>query len=112
MDLHLDGKIAVVTGASKGIGLAITERLTDAGAHVVAGSRTRSPRLEELESDGRATFVAADLTTSDGPIALVAAAARLGGVDILVNNAGAVTPRPGGFVTVTDDDWDASWSLG
>ncbi|MFI6433534.1 SDR family NAD(P)-dependent oxidoreductase [Rhodococcus oryzae] len=112
MDLHLDGKIAVVTGASKGIGLAIADRLADAGAHIVAGSRTRSPRLEELESDGRVTFVAADLTTSDGPSALVAAAAGLGGVDILVNNAGAVTPRPGGFVTVTDDEWNASWSLG
>ncbi|MET4613456.1 NAD(P)-dependent dehydrogenase (short-subunit alcohol dehydrogenase family) [Rhodococcus sp. PvR044] len=112
MDLHLDGKIAVVTGASKGIGLAITDRLAEAGAHIVAGSRTRSTRLEELESDGRATFVPADLSTSDGPVALVEAAARLGGVDILVNNAGGVTPRPGGFVTVTDEDWNASWSLG
>jgi len=112
MDLHLDGKLAVVTGASKGIGLSITEHLTGAGAHVVAGSRTRSPRLESLESDGKVTFAPVDLSTSEGPIALVAAAAQLGGVDILVNNAGAVTPRPGGFLTVTDQDWNASWSLG
>ena len=41
MDLHLSGKTAVVTGASKGIGLAVTRALVEAGAHVVAGSRTR-----------------------------------------------------------------------
>jgi NAD(P)-dependent dehydrogenase (short-subunit alcohol dehydrogenase family) len=112
MDLHLDGKTAVVTGASKGIGLAITTALVDAGAHVVAGARTRTAQLEELEAAGQVTFVAADLATADGPIALVAAAEHRGGVDVLVNNAGAVTPRPGGFVSVTDDDWNASWSLG
>lgn len=112
MDLHLDGRSAVVTGASKGIGLAITRSLAAAGAQVVAGSRTRTPQLEALESEGKVTFVACDLSTAEGPIALVAAAERLGGVDILVNNAGAVTPRPGGFVSVTDEDWNAAWSLG
>ena len=44
MDLELDGKIAVVTGAGKGIGLAITKALVAEGAHVVAGSRTAKPR--------------------------------------------------------------------
>ncbi|MBH0119691.1 SDR family oxidoreductase [Rhodococcus sp. HM1] len=112
MELNLGGKLAVVTGASKGIGLAITEHLVDAGAHVVAGSRTRGPRLEALGSGGNVTFVPVDLMTGEGATALVAAAAQLGGVDILVNNAGAVTPRPGGFLTVTDEDWNASWSLG
>ncbi|MFE3290006.1 SDR family NAD(P)-dependent oxidoreductase [Rhodococcus sp. NPDC059234] len=112
MDLHLDGKTAVVTGASRGIGLAITSALVDAGAHVVAGARSRTAQLEELESRGQVTFVSVDLATADGPIALVAAAEQRGGIDILVNNAGAVTPRPGGFVSVTDEDWDASWSLG
>ncbi|MGW5382457.1 oxidoreductase [Nocardia sp. NPDC003963] len=112
MDLHLDGKIAVVTGASRGIGLAITERLADAGARVVAGARTMSDRLDELVSHGSVTFVPGNLAGAEGPAALVAAASELGGTDILINNAGAVTPRPGGFTTVTDEDWESSWNLG
>ncbi len=112
MDLHLHGKIAVVTGASKGIGLAVTRALVDEGVHVVAGARSPGPDLGDLESAGQVTFVAADLATADGPRSLVSAAATLGGVDILVNNAGGVTPRPGGFVSVTDDDWYASLNLG
>jgi NAD(P)-dependent dehydrogenase (short-subunit alcohol dehydrogenase family) len=112
MDLHLTGKTAVVTGASKGIGLAITHALADAGAHVVAGARRSSAELKELEDNGKATFVAVDLTTPDAPQALVEAALKLGGVDILINNAGAALPRPGGFVSITDDDWYASLTLG
>lgn len=49
MDLHLAGKTAVITGASKGIGLAVTRALVEAGAHVVAGSRTRGDQLPALE---------------------------------------------------------------
>ena len=112
MGLHFDGKIAVVTGASRGIGLAITERLAEAGAHVVAGARTMSERIDELQSTGSVTFVPGNLAGAEAPTELVAAASRLGGVDILINNAGAVTPRPGGFTTVTDEDWEASWTLG
>ncbi len=53
MDLHLSEKTAVVTGASKGIGLAITKALVDAGAHVVAGSRTPGKQLPLLNRAGR-----------------------------------------------------------
>jgi len=112
MNMHLTDKIAVVTGASKGIGLAISEAFAAAGAYVVAGARHNSPELQALEAAGLATFITADLATPGGPQALVAAAAERGGVDILVNNAGAVVPHLGGFVTVTDEDWDAAWSLG
>ena len=56
MDLHLWGKTAVVTGASKGIGLAITQALVGAGAHVVAGSRSRGPDLGALEESGEGEF--------------------------------------------------------
>jgi NAD(P)-dependent dehydrogenase (short-subunit alcohol dehydrogenase family) len=112
MDMHLTGKIAVVTGASKGIGLAISQAFVAAGAYVVAGARHNSPELQALEAAGSATFVAADLATADGPAALIAAAAERGGVDILVNNAGAVVPHLGGFVTVTDEDCNAALSLG
>jgi NAD(P)-dependent dehydrogenase (short-subunit alcohol dehydrogenase family) len=112
MDLHLDGKTAVVTGASKGIGLAVTAALAEAGAHVVAGARTRTPELQELEESGRVTFVAVDLATADQPALLVAAAAARGGLDILINNVGAAHPRPGGFISVTDDEWNDTWNLG
>lgn len=111
MRIDLTDKIAVVTGASKGIGLAISEALVEAGAFVVAGARRNSPQLAALEAAGSATFVAADLSTGQGPKALVGAAAERGGVDILVNNAGGVTPRFAGSQSVTDDDWTASWSL-
>jgi len=62
MDLHLSGKTALVTGASKGIGLAITKALVDAGAQVVAGSRTRGDRLPALEEAGQVSFVPVDLS--------------------------------------------------
>ncbi|AFM15882.1 dehydrogenase of unknown specificity, short-chain alcohol dehydrogenase like protein [Mycolicibacterium chubuense NBB4] len=111
MNIDLKDKIAIVTGASKGIGLATSRALADAGAFVIAGARHNSPELQALEASGSATFIAADLSTAQGPQALVAAAAHRGGVDILVNNAGAVTPRFDGLLSVTDDDWTASWSL-
>lgn len=111
MDMNLTDKIAVVTGASKGIGLAVSQALAEAGAHVVAGARHNSPELAAMEAAGSATFVAADLSTAEGPQALVAAAAQRGGVDILVNNAGAVTPRFDGILSVTDEQWEASLNL-
>ncbi|WP_319428936.1 SDR family NAD(P)-dependent oxidoreductase [Mycobacterium sp. RTGN5] len=111
MDINLTDKIAVVTGASKGIGLAISQTLAAAGAHVIAGARHNSPELEALETAGSATFIAADLSTAEGPKALVAAAAQRGGVDILVNNTGAVTPRFDGLLSVSDEDWLASLSV-
>lgn len=111
MDLQLAGKIAVVTGASKGIGLAITRALVAEGALVVAGARSAGPDLPGLERDGQVFFVPVDLSEAAGPLALVGRAAELGGVDVLVNNAGSVTPRPGGFATVTDEDWERSLTL-
>jgi NAD(P)-dependent dehydrogenase (short-subunit alcohol dehydrogenase family) len=111
VDLNLTDKIAVVTGASKGIGLAVTRALVAEGVTVVAGARSSGPDLPALVADGRVVFVAVDLAGPEGPVALVEAARTLGGVDILVNNAGAVTPRPGGFRSVTDEDWEASISL-
>ena len=111
MDLHLSGKTALVTGASKGIGLAITKALVDAGAHVVAGSRTRGDGLPALEEAGQVSFVPVDLSKPGAAEELVAAAAHRGGIDVLVNNVGAAVVRPGGFASITDDDWQASWDL-
>jgi NAD(P)-dependent dehydrogenase (short-subunit alcohol dehydrogenase family) len=111
MDLHLSRKTAVVTGASKGIGLAITKALVDAGAHVVAGSRTRGQGLSALEESGQVSFVSVDLSRPGAAEELVAAAAHRGGIDVLVNNVGAAAVRPGGFTSITDDEWQASWDL-
>ena len=112
MNMRFDGKTAVVTGASKGIGLAITQALAEAGAHVIAGARTRTAELKELIDASRATFVAVDLTDPAAPAALVAAAVERGGPDILINNVGAAIPRPGGFTSITDDDWHSTLTLG
>jgi NAD(P)-dependent dehydrogenase (short-subunit alcohol dehydrogenase family) len=108
MNLHLDGRVAVVTGASKGIGLAVTRTLLDEGARVAAASRGRSPELDAL--DGDLIHVPVDLMDPDAPANVVAAAVEeLGGLDILVNNAGG--PPPGtklprfGFLELTDADW-------
>jgi NAD(P)-dependent dehydrogenase (short-subunit alcohol dehydrogenase family) len=110
MDLHLAGKNVVVTGASKGIGLAITRAFAGEGASVVAGALNGSDVLDQLAASGQVREVSVDLTTPEGPARLVAAAvAQLGGIDILVNNVGAVRPRLDGFVSLTDDDWE--WGL-
>jgi NAD(P)-dependent dehydrogenase (short-subunit alcohol dehydrogenase family) len=112
MDMHVDGKTAVVTGASKGIGLAITRSLADAGAHVIAGSRTRTDELDELLDAGTATFVPVDLTDPAAPATLIDAAIERDGPHILINNVGVAIPRPGGFTSITDDDWHATMTLG
>jgi NAD(P)-dependent dehydrogenase (short-subunit alcohol dehydrogenase family) len=112
MRLGLDGKRAVVTGASKGIGLAITRALADEGVRVIAGARTSSDELRALTDGGRVRAVSVDLSTPEGPAALVAAAAEEGQLDILVNNVGAAHVRTGGFLSVEDEDWLDTWTLG
>lgn len=111
MDLHLDGKIAVVTGASKGIGLAVTRALSAEGVSVVAGART-TDGLEALDTQTPVRAVAVDLSSPDGPARLIEEAVdTYGGLDILVNNVGAVHPHVGGFLTITDEDWVAALTV-
>jgi NAD(P)-dependent dehydrogenase (short-subunit alcohol dehydrogenase family) len=106
MDLGLTGSVAVVTGASKGIGLAITRVLVEEGAYVVAGARERSDELDALVQDGAVEFVAVDLSGPEGPAELVAAAmSRHQKIDVLVNNVGAASTRTDGFLAVTDEQW-------
>ena len=111
MRLGLDGKRAVVTGASKGIGLAVTRALADEGARVIAGSRASSDELRQLVDDGSVRHVAVDLGRPDGASKLIAAAAEEGRLDVIVNNVGAVKVRTHGFLEVTDDDWLESFQL-
>ncbi|RAO46686.1 3-oxoacyl-[acyl-carrier-protein] reductase [Micromonospora noduli] len=104
MDLELQGKVAIVTGASKGIGLTTVAALLDEGAHVVASSRASTPELDALAARG-ATVVLADITDAATPQRLVdTALSAYGRLDVLVNNVGAGSARSG-FLDVDDAEW-------
>ncbi|MFE5032883.1 SDR family NAD(P)-dependent oxidoreductase [Streptomyces sp. NPDC056683] len=107
------GRTVVVTGAGRGIGLAVVEAFLAAGSRVVAGSRERTEALDEhVKRGAELTVVEVDLATPDGPAALVAEAVAVhGGVDVLVNNVGAVRPRVDGFLGVTDEDWEWTFTV-
>jgi NAD(P)-dependent dehydrogenase (short-subunit alcohol dehydrogenase family) len=114
MNLQLEDHVVVVTGASKGIGLAITRTLLDEGARVVAASRSGTPELAAL--DGELVHVPVDLMDPDGPAHVIATAAEtFGRLDVLVNNVGGpppgVTLPRGSFFDATDDDWRAMFEL-
>ncbi|MER8096043.1 oxidoreductase [Streptomyces goshikiensis] len=111
MDLELTGKVAVVTGASKGIGLAITESFLREGGRVVAGSRSETRELAALRETYDVTFVAGDLSAGEGVDALIQAAMeRHGRIDVLVNNVGATEPRTD-FLTIDDAQWQHGFEL-
>lgn len=96
---QLSGKVAVITGASSGLGVGFAQTLAEAGADLVLGAR-RADRLEEtaamVRSLGRkAIAVATDVSDPDQCTALIAAGvAEFGHVDVLINNAGVGTAKP------------------
>ncbi len=96
----LEGKTALVTGASRGIGRAIAVELAAAGASVVIGYRSGQEEAEALASELGARAVQADVSSAEDAARLVADA---GNVDILVNNAGLT--RDGLLARMSDDDW-------
>jgi 3-oxoacyl-[acyl-carrier protein] reductase len=96
----LEGKTALVTGASRGIGRAIAEELAGAGASVVLGYRAGREEAEELAGAIGGRAIEADVSDPDEAARLVADA---GDLDILVNNAGLT--RDGLLVRMPDDDW-------
>jgi NAD(P)-dependent dehydrogenase (short-subunit alcohol dehydrogenase family) len=106
MDLRLADKVAVVTGANKGIGFAVTEALAAEGALVVAGSRS----TENLDGLDRVTAMPVDLAAPDGPGSLVQRAIdEHGRLDVLVNNVGGVRIRMEGFLGTSDAEFE--WAM-
>jgi 3-oxoacyl-[acyl-carrier protein] reductase len=98
----MDGKVAIVTGASRGIGAAIARELAARGARVIAGYRTGADEAQALAREIGVVAVESDVATQAGVDALVAAAGER--IDVLVNNAG--TNRDALLLRMADDDWD------
>jgi 3-oxoacyl-[acyl-carrier protein] reductase len=103
MDLGLDGRVCVVTGASRGIGLAVSSRLIAEGAQVLMVARDEE-RLGAAADDLGAEWLAGDVTDPACDERIIATAAeQLGGIDVLVNHAG--TSRHTSLEELTDEDW-------
>jgi len=106
MDLQLDGKRALVSGSTGGIGYAIAAALAAEGAHVIINGRTQArvdaalQKLMAARPAGKAEGFAADLGTSDGVAGIVG---KFPDVEILVNNLGIFEPKP--FEQIPDADW-------
>ncbi len=96
----LEGKTALVTGGSRGIGAAIAQELARAGATVVVGYRSGADEAEALAKEIGGRAIAADVSTAEDAERLVSEA---GDLDILVNNAGLT--RDGLLARMSDDDW-------
>lgn len=101
---ELSGKIALVTGGTKGAGRAIAERLLKAGATVIITARN-APEKENPDLH----FISSDLSKAEDARKLVSKVlSAYGRVDILVNNLGSSVTPAGGFVALTDEDWEST----
>ena len=100
MDLELNGKTALVTGSTAGIGLAIAAALAKEGAAVIVNGRTQERVDNAVRASGAAHGIAADLGTEAGARAVIE---RFPAVDILINNLGIFEPKP--FEEIVDDEW-------
>ena len=109
LNIDLTGQTAVVTGASRGIGLAVTSALSASGARVIAGSLHSSSELDRLAAGGSVLAHEVDLAAPHGPAELVGLAGDR--IDILVNNVGGAPPRTSGFLAITDEEWLATLNI-
>ncbi len=111
-EIDLSGKRALVTGGSRGIGAAIVDHLSRAGADVAIGFATRSNDAERVAAGARshgvkAVAIAADISTRDGSERLVRQAIeQLGGLDFFVGNAGIWPPEDVALSDMTDEQWE------
>ncbi len=114
MDMHLSGKVAVVTGASIGIGLAVASALAEEGVNLVMAAR----QAERLEAEAKniadrhgvkTVPVSCDVATAGGCQTLIDAVESFGGADILINNAGSGSNET--IIEATDEKWQHYWEL-
>ncbi|HVS69852.1 MAG TPA: SDR family oxidoreductase [Phycisphaerae bacterium] len=113
MDLELSGKVAIVTGASRGIGAAIAQRLAAEGMRLVLAARDAAA-LDQiaamLPASATPLVVAADLRPPEAPARVVTQTlSAFSRIDLLVNNAGAT--QRGDFLALTDDQWQDGFAL-
>jgi len=115
MDMHLRGKVAVISGASIGIGLAVADALAQEGANIVMAARqadrlnTEAERVAKVHGV-KTVPVVCDVATVEGTQALVAATEKaFGGADILINNAGSGSNET--IMEAPDDKWQHYWEL-
>ncbi len=115
MKLSMDGRSALITGGSLGIGRAIAKRFVEAGGNVAIVAR-RQEVLDEARSEieacgsGKVLAISADVSTAQGCSAAFAEAEKtFGQIDVLVNNAGS--SARGSFVEISDEDWQADIDL-
>lgn len=99
---ELSGKVALVTGGTKGTGKAIADRLLNAGATVIITARKEPEGTKE-----KLHFISADLSTSAGTQKVVSEVlAKFGKLDILINTLGGSETKGGGFAVLNDEDWE------
>ncbi len=114
MDLGLKGKLAVITGGSVGIGLAVAEGLAAEGCNILLAARGHDRLHAETSRIGahygvHANSVAADVATANGCAHVVEGARQLGGADILINNAGTGSNEK--IADASDEKWQYYWDL-
>jgi 3-oxoacyl-[acyl-carrier protein] reductase len=111
MELGIEGRSCVVTGASRGIGLATARALAAEGARVLMVARSSETLAEAVEQvEGEAAGLAIDVTVPGAAAAIIDECAHVfAPVDVLVSNAG--TSRARGLEELTDEDWEEQWAL-